>query len=278
MSEHRHAYPVTEMCKVLRVSRSGYYKYMNNEQSERETYNKKLRKEIEFIFKTNRRIYGSRRITGSLRQQGYEVNRKRVQKLMRDLGLAPKKKRKRYKKQNREGVEVNLLQQYFMSDHPNTRWVSDITEIRTISSKVYICAIMDLYSRYIVGYAAKTHCTSNIIKKSLCRAELIREIERKMIFHSDKGVQYRSTDIKDMLKKRDVRQSMSGTGNCYDNAAMESFFATLKKEFLYRYTFKDYQELKSGLDEYIDFYNTYRLHSTLGYKSPKEYERMRKTS
>lgn len=278
MKEHRHTYKVTEMCKVLRVSRSGYYKSLKTGQSKREEYNDKLGKEIEFIFKTNRRLYGSRRITAGMKQLGYGINRKRVQKLMKAHGLVTKKKKKRYKKLDTEGVEVNLLQQYFKSDHPNTKWVSDITEIMTTASKVYICAIMDLYSRYIVGYAAKTHCTSNIIKKSIYKAEIIREIERKMIFHSDKGSQYRSANIKDMLKNRDVRQSMSGTGNCYDNAAMESFFATLKKEFLYRYTFKDYQELKSGLDEYIEFYNKYRLHSTLGYKSPKEYERMRKTS
>lgn len=271
MRKHRTVHTVKKMCEVLEISRSAYYKWLKKKPSKREQEDEKLKKEITYIFKSTYRSYGVLRITAALRSLGYRINKKRVERLKKELGLKVKK-RKRYKKHKKENIEVNVLQQDFTASQPNLKWVSDITETGIYRGKGYICVIMDLYSRCVVAYQADNKINTSIITTSLYKAEKIRCIGKGMVFHSDKGPQYTSEVLKYELKNRNIIQSMSGTGNCYDNAAMESFFATLKKEFINKYKFMNIRELIAGLQEYIYYYNNIRLHSTLGYLSPVEYE------
>lgn len=274
MSKHRTDHKVKKMCEVLNISRSAYYKWTKRRPCRREEENDKLKKEISYIFRSTYRSYGVLRITAALRSLGYQINKKRVERLKKELGLKVKK-RKRYKKHKRENVEVNILQQDFTAEQPNTKWVSDITETGIYRGKGYICVIMDLYSRYVVSFTADNKINTSIITSALYRAEREREVKEGMLFHSDKGPQYTSEVLKYELKTRNILQSMSGTGNCYDNAAMESFFSTLKREFINKYRFMSIKDLIAGLREYIYYYNNIRLHSTLGYLSPNEFERIR---
>lgn len=273
MKRNSGQFPLKKMAEVMGVSRSGYYAYLNREPSLREQENIKLNQEIKCLYEEHRGLYGSPRIHASLKRNGWSCSRKRVAKLMRKEGLRAKMNRgfQNHKKVP-ERAAPNLLEQNFNSDHPDRIWVSDITYIKTGEGWIYLAAILDLFSRKVVGWAIEDHMRVELVEKALKKAIFRRKPERGLIHHSDRGSQYTSNHFKKICEDQSIILSMN-SGSCYDNAAMESFFHTIKTELIYLQKFSTKQEAKSLLFEYIEgFYNRKRLHSTLGYQSPEMFE------
>jgi transposase InsO family protein len=268
------------MCRILGVSRSGYYIRRKNGKSKRELDQERVSKIIKEIYFDNRGVYGSPRITAELKRRGESCNRKKVARIMKLEGIRAKtvKLYKRTTNSNHKGkIAENILNQNFGVKKPNKIWVSDITFIRTREGWLYLAAILDLYSRRVVGWKADKNLYSNLVSDALLRALEERSVEEGLIFHSDQGKQYASTEMKKLLNQNNMIQSMSRKGNCYDNAVVESFFHTLKTEHINFETYKTRMEAKLSLFDYIEiFYNRKRLHSSNGYKSPVEYENILK--
>lgn len=233
---------------------------------------------IKEIFKESRESYGSPRITEELKKQGIRCNKKRIARLMRKAGISAKIYRKyritTMSDHNRERSE-NILGREFVRGGPNEVWTSDITYIRTDEGWLYLAAVMDLYSRKIVGWELEKRLDSDLVEKALQSALYDRKVEEGIIFHSDQGVQYTSESFRRLLKANGFIQSMSRRGNCYDNAVTESFFHTLKTELINRTKYRTRAEARRSIFEYIEiFYNRKRIHSTLGYLTPVEYEKV----
>lgn len=265
------------MCQVLGVARSGFYHWLNRRPSRYERENKEMLKAINQIYnKPAKRCYGSPRITMELRRQGFSCSRPRVARLMRKHRLRSTIKR-RYKpttnSNHNRPLSPNLLKQNFDVDAPNKVWVSDITYIRCQEGWSYLTVIIDLYNREVVGWSFSSRLTAkDTVVKALYQAIQQRHPTAGLIFHSDQGVQYVSEEFRRLLSLYKIKQSMSGRGNCYDNAVAESFFHTLKTESIYlkNKLTRTIQQLE--LFKYIDgFYNNIRLHSKLGYVSPREF-------
>jgi transposase InsO family protein len=273
---NRSEFEVGKMCRALRVSRSGYYAWRKKPVSEREKENEKLVAEIRDIHEWSRNTYGSPRIHAELRDRGYRIGRNRVARLMREQRIRSKvKKRFKVTTHSKHGLAVaeNLLGRDLQLYRPNQVWVSDITYIRSREGWLYLCIIMDLYSRSIVGWSMEERLRKELVLKSLHMACMRREPGRGIIFHSDRGSQYASKDFRAMIAGKGFRASMSGKGNCYDNAHAESFFHTMKVEEVYGNIYKSRQEAKLRIFEYIEvFYNRTRKHSQLGYQSPYQFE------
>lgn len=276
MKNHKKQWSIEEMAKILGVSRSGFYQFLKGSISKREKENKALIKEIRTIHKESRETYGSPRIHAQLRMQGNPCSRKRVARLMKQEGIQARMKRKfvvttavdRYAKK-----APNLLQQNFSAEQPNQRWVSDITYVATREGWLYVAAILDLFSRRIVGLSMGERLTTDLVKNALYQAIRHRRPEDGLIHHSDKGCQYTSNSFQKELFINKMICSMSGTGNCYDNAVMESFFHTLKTEHIYLEDFATRKQAKNSIFEYVEvFYNRQRSHSTLGYLTPARFE------
>ena len=272
-SSHR----VQRMCHAFEVSRSGYYKYLNQgKEGKRNKENKILLLQILNIWLQSRRVYGSPRLTAALRNMGYRVNQKRVVRLMHINGIKAFRKKK-YRtltdsKHNKPAAE-NLLMRNFTADGPNKIWLSDITYIRTKEGFLYLAVVMDMFSRMPVGYNMQNYSRAPLVVEAFRKAIETRGIPNELIFHSDQGTQYGSDEFKQMLNKYGVIQSMSRKGNCYDNAPMESFFHTLKSELSFFGKFNSRKQAEHEVKNYIDnFYIRSRLHSSLNYKSPKEFE------
>jgi putative transposase len=280
IQEHRTEFRLGKMCQVLEVSRSGYYNYVRGKGRQAELSNQILLEEIKKIYKKSRCIYGSPKIYRELRKKGYLCNRKRVARIMRINGIKSKTKRK-YKVTTNSGhkrpVAENLLKQNFSCAERNQVWVSDITYLWTREGWLYLCCVLDLYSRMIVGW-----CLERRMPASLVTAAIKKAIDRRgenpgLIFHSDRGSQYASGEVREFLRNHGMVQSMSGKGNCYDNAVMESYFHTLKSELISFEDFKTREEARIKIFEYIEiFYNRQRSHSTLDYLSPAEFEDINK--
>ena len=273
---NKKSHPVEKMCKVLTVSRSSYYKRKNKGKSRRQRENEKLLVLIKEIFRESKERYGSPRITEELRRRGIRCNKKRIARLMRKEGIAARMFRKyRITTQSDHHLyrSENILGRGFSREGPNEAWTSDITYIRTDEGWLYLAAVMDLYSRKIVGWELGKRLDSDLIEKALQNALLDRKVERGIIFHSDQGSQYASESFRRMLRANGFIQSMSRRGNCYDNAVTESFFHTLKTELVNRTRYRTREEARRSIFEYIEiFYNRKRLHSSIGYRSPVEYE------
>jgi len=274
---NRSDFVVEKMCQVLNVCRSGYYRYTVNEVSQRSIENMVLLTSIKLIHKASHCTYGSPRITEALHDMGLSCSRPRVARLMRANAIKAKTKKKYKVTTNSDHsypIAPNLLNQDFWTNAAHRIWVSDITYIRTLEGWLYLTIILDLYSRKIVGWAMGDRLTA---KKTTIPA-FIQAVKRYqplpgLIFHSDRGVQYACDDFRGLLKTFKAIQSMSGKGNCYDNAVAESFFHTLKTELVYHQTYHTRSQAKTSLFEYIEvFYNRFRKHSALGYKSPEQYE------
>lgn len=277
MKKHEKAFSIERMSYVFKVSRSGYYRFISAAPSARGIENKRLLGEIKKIHQASREVYGSPRIHAQLRMQGELCSRKRVARLMRQEGLAAKMKR-RFKVttqvDSRAPKAPNLLQQNFISEKPNQRWVADITYVATAEGWLYVAAILDLFSRRIVGLAMNERMTTELVTNALKQAVTHRRPGKDLIHHSDKGCQYTSHAFQKELALSNITCSMSGTGNCFDNAAMESFFHTLKTEHIYFESYKTKEQAKQSIFEYVEvFYNRKRIHSTLGYLSPTMYEK-----
>jgi putative transposase len=264
------------MCPLLEVSRSAYYADRKRPKSRRERENEQLVEKIKEIYYQSRRRYGSPRITDALHDQGLVCGHNRVARLMRHNDIVAKRKR-RFKvtthSRHKLPLAANLVDRQFSADAPDQLWVSDITYVRTLQGWLYLAAILDVYSRQIVGWSLDAFLGQELVLKALRQALGRRQPAQGLIFHSDRGVQYASDSVRKLLSKRAFRQSMSGKGNCYDNAIMESFFATLKTELIYDETYHTRVEAKQSIFEYIEvFYNRFRKHSALGYLSPAEFE------
>ncbi len=279
MKAHRNEFPIEKMAKTLGVSRSGYYKYINRAESTRTLVNKALLDEIKKIYAQNRGVYGSPRISKALKKAGHAASRKRVARLMRESGIQSKIRKKWKpgisKGSNKENIIVapNLLQQNFQTTAENLVWVSDITYIHTKESWLYVAAILDLYSRKIVGLAMSNKPDTALTLQALSQAICHRQPKPGLILHSDRGCQYTSFQYREFVRKCGIVQSMSAKGNCYDNAPMESFFHTLKTEHVFFCDYLTREQAKRSIFEYIEvFYNRQRLHSAIDYHSPAEFE------
>ena len=280
MHQHVSEFSIERMSNVFNVSRSGYYGFIKMTPSARAQENERLHQAIKKIHDSSRQTYGSPRIFSELRESGKTCSRKRVAKIMKNNGMAAKMK-KRFKITTRANPKTipapNLLQQDFIARAPNQRWVADFTYIATEEGWLYVAAVLDLFSRHIVGLSMSDRMTDDLVISALQQAITHRRPDKGLIHHSDRGSQYTSQCFQDLLKKYCIIASMSGVGNCYDNAAMESFFHTLKTEHVYFELYnKTREQAKQSIFEYVEvFYNRKRRHSTLGYVSPIIFENQR---
>jgi len=267
---------IGKMCKVLEVARSGYHSYLKRKYSQRHLVNSALSELIINIWNDNHKLYGYRRIHAELRSQKIYCNRKRVAFLMKKNHISAQITKKFKRTTNSEHgnyISPNKLNQNFEVDSPNKVWVSDITYISTFEGWLYLAVVIDLYSRKVVGWSMSRRITSQLVTDSLNNAIIDRKPAAGLIFHSDRGSQYASGKFRKLLGNNNLIQSMSGKGNCYDNAVAESFFHTLKMELVYRNSYKNRCEAKSSVFAFIEiFYNRRRRHSFLNYFSPFDFE------
>lgn len=275
IAAHRDEYRVSRMCEVLGVSSSGFYAWQDREPSIRDQENAALVIDIRQVYTHSRQTYGSPRIHAELRAMGQSVSRKRVARLMRINGIQAKRKQ-RYKTTTKRNPSVdpapNLIAQDFNAQVANEKWVADITYIDTREGWLYLAAILDVYSRKIVGWSMSERLQKHLVEDALRMAIGQRNLQGGLVHHSDQGSQYTSHDFLTLLQQHDIQVSMSGVGNCYDNAMMESFFATLKTECVTE-RFETRQQARQLVFEYIEvWYNRCRRHSALGYLSPEQYE------
>lgn len=276
IDQAKKAFPVHRLCKVLGVSQSGYFAWRNRKPSRRQLDDMVLLAHIRAQFATSNETYGAPRMHVELREDGLDVGRHRVARLMRDNGLKALQKR-RYKKttdSNHGGpVAPNLLDQDFACDGPDQKWGADISYIWTAEGWLYLAIVLDLYSRRIVGWAVSDRLKKGLAIMALTRAISTRRPPPGLIHHSDRGSQYCSHDYLRLLKAHGMLPSMSGKGNCYDNAMVETVFKTIKNELIWRASFQTRKAAELALGRYIDgFYNPSRRHSALGYKSPASFE------
>jgi transposase InsO family protein len=277
IDEQRETYPVVRLCKVLDVSSSGYYAWRKRPTSLRAQMDQPLLARIRAIQARSRQTYGSPRIHAELVAQGERVNHKRVERLMQQNCMQARHKR-RYRVVTTQAdpslpVAPNRLAQTFQASAPNQTWLSDITYVPTQEGWLYLAAVMDLYSRRIVGWSLKETLATPLAMQALQMAVGRRRPPSAVVHHSDRGCQYASADYRAALITNGMQASMSRSGNCYDNAPMESFFATLKTELIHRCTFASRAAARQEIVNYIEgFYNPTRRHSALGYRSPMEFE------
>jgi transposase InsO family protein len=264
------------MCKVLKVSRSGYYAWKKRSLSQLEMANALLAEQIRAIFTDSRKTYGAPRIHAVLERQGIKCGHNRVARLMRLHGIVarPKKKYRPVTTQRKEGAmpAPNLLDQNFTAEKPNQKWVGDITYIDTTEGWLYLAAVLDLFSRKVVGWSMGVHIDTDLALSALQMAWKTRRPLAGLLHHSDQGSQYTSSEYQQVLTRIQALPSMNHLGTYYDNAVMESFFSTLKTECV-TYQFATREEARHTIFEYIEgWYNRLRIHSTLNYLSPMEYE------
>ena len=268
------------MCKTLEVSRSGFYAWLGRDESDRARDDRRLSILIRGIFDETRGIYGVPRIHQTLLQRGEQCGHNRVARLMQKAGLRSKTKRrfrvKTTDSKHGHPIAPDRLGQDFSASTANLVWVSDITYIATDEGWLYLASTMDLFSRRIVGWSMSSTLHSKIVVDAMLMAIGQRGPAAGLIHHSDRGVQYASAEFRAVLEAHGFVASMSRTGNCYDNAAKESFFHTLKTELVNHERYRTRDAARASVFEYIEaFYNRRRLHSTLGYQSPVEFERAR---
>jgi len=270
-------YPLRLLCRVLRVSRSGYYAWRVRRPSDRALEDERLRPKVVEAFKIGRGTYGSPRVLGELIDQGFDVGRRRIARLMRELGLrglSPRKFRVTTDSDHEHPIAQNVLDRNFEAQRPNEKWVTDITYIWTSEGWLYLATVMDLYSRRIVGWSTADHMRTELCLDALGMALKQRTNIEGLVHHSDRGVQYASDRYRAALNAERIECRMSRRANCWDNAVAESFFHTLKTEWIYHAHYKTRREARLAIFEYIEgFYNTERRHSSLDYRSPEEYER-----
>jgi len=272
-------YSILALCAHLDVSPSGYYDWQKRRVSPgpRAVENQTLAKQIDKIHAHSRQTYGSPRIVDELRKNGRRHGRNRVSRLMKAGGLCARQKG-RYRVQTTDSqhdqpIAPNRLAQVPKATLVNQLWVADITYIQTREGWLYLAAILDLYSRKIVGWAMSERIDTSLVLKALAMALLHRNPPANLLFHSDRGVQYASADYRRALDQAGLVASMSRKGNCYDNATMESFWSTLKLELIYRRDFDTRSQARSEIFDYIEcFYNRQRAHSALNYQSPVDFE------
>ena len=274
--DHRSQFQVGMMCRVLEVSRSGYYAWLNRPESTRESENRALTEKIKSIHIKSRKTYGSPRIHRKLLAEGFQCSRGRVARLMREHDIRGRSKRRFVVTTDSKHdfpVAANLLERRFDAAEPNRVWVSDITYIPTSEGWLYLATTLDLYSRKIVGWSMDSSMSRQLVLNALDMAVTARKPAKGLIHHSDRGSQYASGDCRKALDQYGMLCSMSRKGDCWDNAVMESFYRSLKTELVYQRTYSTREQARREIFEYIEvFYNRRRIHSYLGYLSPADYE------
>ena len=278
ITDHRDQFPVTRMCGDLAVSPSGFYAWSNRPPSVREMANEKLFEKITRVYNAFHGRYGSPRIYHELRKQHVRCSENRVARLMRLRGLQAiqtKRFKSVTKRSKAHRAAPNLLNRDFTVDRPAQKWLADITYIATMEGWLYLAAVLDLYSRRIVGWAMSDRATSEMTLAALQMALSQRGPVADLIHHSDQGSQYTDGKYRALLGNHSIQASMNSVGSWYDNAPMESFFGTLKSELVYHCAYRTRDEARTSVFAYIEsFYNRRRSHSSLGYLSPVAYERM----
>ena len=280
IEERRDEWPITVLCRVLGVSRSGFYAWRSRDVSAADVRREELAAEVKAIHAEVKARYGSPRIHAELVAKGHECCVNFVARVMREAGIAAKTKRKfRQTTDSNHALPVaeNVLDRDFDPEEPNTSWVADVTYIPTGEGWLYLAVVEDLFSRKVVGWSMDQTMTSRLVVDALEMA-LARRLQGSsssgLVAHSDRGSQYASEHYRRRLREERIECSMSRRGNCWDNAAMESFFASLKKELVHDEDYATRDEAKASIFEYIEaFYNRVRRHSSLGYVAPEEYER-----
>lgn len=263
------------MCRLLGVRRQGCYEHRRRVETQREHRERMLTQHVKNVFYENRRIYGARRIVAELAKQGIRTDRKQVRRVMGQEGLIPVTFRRRVNttdSNHRLGAFPNLLKQGISLKGINHVWVSDMTYIRTDEGWLYLCMVLDLFSRRVVGYAMGNRLDRHLAISAFENAQRNRRPGKGLVFHSDRGCQYASSDFRTTVANGGGVQSMSDAGNPYDNACAESFFKTLKVEWLECKHFQTRPQAAGAVAEYLLYYNRRRLHSSLGYLSPVDYE------
>jgi transposase InsO family protein len=276
IENYRSSFAVEKMCLALKISKSGYYAWRDRPKSKRDLANEKLDHHIRTIYEQNKGRCGSPRITEALNDQEIACSENRVAARMRKNNIKAKTK-KRFKvtthSKHKHPISANLLNQDFTAQHPDQVWVSDITYLWTREGWLYLAVILDLFSRRIVGWAMSHRLGQEFVLNAFQQALWRRRPGSGVIFHSDQGVQYACTAFRNLLKEHKFIQSMSGKGNCYDNAVAESFFHTLKTELVYFETYHTREDARNSVFEYIEtYYNRFRMHSTINYCSPVQFE------
>lgn len=276
MKSHNEKYTVTKMAKTLEISPSRYYAWLKSKPSLHKLRDQELLISIQKFHEDSRQIYGSPRIKRDMDKSGIRCSKKRVERLMKENGIKGRQKR-RFKvttdSRHDYPVAPNLLNRHFKVMQPNTYWVSDITYVWTMEGWLYLCVIIDLFSRIVVGWSMAEHMRAELAIDALNMAVAHRTPSPGLIFHSDRGIQYACDDFRKKLCRHEMIQSMSRKGNCWDNACAESFFASLKAEEIFRRKYKTRYESRFYIFEYIAvFYNRNRIHSFLDFLSPEEYE------
>ena len=282
IQRHERCYPIDLMCRVLDVSRGGYYGWRRRATSKRQVSDDGLVHRIREVHAQNRRVYGSPRIHAELQEQGVRCGRNRVARLMRQHGIRARQARRfRATTQSKHDhpVAPNLLNRDFNAEQPNQRWAGDITYVWTVEGWLYLAVILDLFSRRVVGWTTSNRIDQHLTRRVLSMALDARHPQENLLHHSDRGSQYAARDYRRELEQRGIVCSMSRKGDCYDNAVLEAFFATLKKELIYLHDFETRREATREIFWYIEgFYNPRRRHSFLGQISPMEFENRHSTT
>jgi len=272
------AYPLTVLCAVMRVSRSGFYDYLDRYTSgdDKRSGEPELTSRIKAIFNRSRGSYGSRRILKQLKAEGYGIGRFKVRRIMRQLGLkssTPKRFKLTTDSKHSFPVAANVLDRKFDVEAPNKVWTADISYVWTFEGWLYLAVVMDLYSRRIIGWAMDERMKKKLVLDALAMAYWQRKPTEGLLHHSDRGSQYACHEYQKQLEFYGMQPSMSRKGNCWDNSPTERFFRSLKSERLTACRFFTRNEAKNEILDYLTFYNSIRLHSTLGYLSPMAYEK-----
>jgi len=278
VSAQKAHYAITDLCHAVEVSTSGYYAWLNREPSRRQVEDERLLRLIKSIFKSSRETYGSPRIHATLQELGHKVAPKRVARIMQENALVVRPSRAwrcvTTKADPRNSVAANELDRDFTATKADEKWVTDVTFVPTDEGWLYLASMIDLYNREVVGWAMGESNDTTLTLQALDMALEFRNPPEGLVHHSDRGSNYTAKDYRQALSDRGIQCSMSRKGNCWDNAVAESFFATIKKELVHRYTFTTRREAAAAIFEYIEvFYNRVRKHSQLGYTSPVEFRR-----
>lgn len=275
--EHADEFSIHALCRVLNVNRSTYYHYVfrSPDQTQLQIQDRILKPLIGEIFAKSGGRFGARKIRIKLMEQGHTVSERRILRLMKECGLSSSGSKPRSNSANDRQYQYdpNKLKRNFLTDAPNKIWVSDITYAKVGMSFLYLCVVIDLYSRKVVSYSISEHIDTALIRQAFLDAFRTRGSPAPLVFHSDQGSQYTSLEFRDLLKEHNVIQSFSAPGSPHDNAVAESFFASIKKEDLRRNCYKTEEEFRIAIEEYVEFYNDYRPHQRLGFLTPNQAEK-----
>jgi putative transposase len=275
IAKYRHIWPVSWLCEVLEVSRSGFHAWFNRPSSERAIHDAKLGDAMCKSFKDSDRTYGARRVWRDVLEEGFTCGLHRIERLMGVNGLRARPRRRGLPKDDgeRSVIADNILDRDFQADRPNQKWLADFTYIWTSEGWLYVAAVLDLFSRRIVGWSMKADRDASLVMDALMMAVWRRGKADALLHHSDQGSQYTSDQFQRLLADNGITCSMSRAGNVWDNSAMESFFSSLKTERTARKVYRTRDDARADVFDYIErFYNLRRRHSKLGYLSPMEFE------